>query len=936
LGIQRKSKSLTYSTQRLSGAELSTVKDPNVINGLAGKAAGVTITRSASGVGGSARVIMRGNKSTRENQPLYVIDGVPVANFTPAQPTDVWGQSSGAGSGGRDGGDGISNINPDDIESINLLKGASASALYGSQAANGVILITTKRGKSGQARIDFSSNYSAETPLLKPELQYRYGQTVAPTGSNTGTAESWGSKVSAPDHVDDFFRTGNTWINSLSLSGGNQIAQTYFSYSNTSSNGMMPSSEFDRHTFNFRESLKLFKEKLSIDANMTFVNQENKNRPVSGMYNNPLTGLYLFPRGQSFATYRDNYEYMSPSRNMMLQNWWNINYDKGWGGDDNQQNPYWALYRNIREDSRNRGLASVTLKYQMNNWLSVQARGSFDKSFDKYELKSYAGTQSVLAASNGRYTLENATNTQLYGDLIATATPKIGENFSLTANLGTSILDLEGNNRTFFDTDPNSNPGLGIANKFVVSNITPNALFSTASVDNKQVQSLFASGSLGFHDNLFLDVTVRNDWSSTLAFTPDANNGFIYYSAGLTAVISDMVKLPEFISFGKARVSYARVGNDITPYATNPPYKYVQTSNGEVKTILNTKAPYPGTYLRPEDNRSIEIGTEWRFAHDRIGFDLTFYKNNNYRQYMEVPAPLGSGYSVYYLNLGNIENKGIEAVVTLVPVKTKSFSWTSSFNLASNKNKVVSLSDAGIPGSGVDNPFTLTGFGVNMYASYIREGGSWGDIYANKQLVKDANGSIKLDADGKPITENIQGLGKLVGNPNPDFSLGWNNSIEYKRIYANVLIDGRFGGEVMSVTQAVNDKYGVSETTAAARDAGGVSVDAVNAGGSKVTTVDAQKYYQAVGGRDGVGELYIYDATNIRLRELAVGYSFPSFSKAIKDIRLGFVGRNLFLFNKKAPFDPETSAATSNALQGVDVFGMPSARSYGLNLKFVF
>lgn len=935
LGIQRKSKSLTYSTQKLSGSEVSNIKDANMINALAGKAAGVTITRSTSGVGGSARVILRGNKSTRENQPLYVIDGVPVANFSPAQPSDVWGQSSGAGSGGRDGGDGISNINPDDIENINILKGASASALYGSQAANGVILITTKKGKIGQSRLEYSTNYTSESILLKPALQYSYNQTGAPTATTTGTAESWGSKGTSPDHVSDFFRTGGTWINSLSFSGGNQTAQTYFSYSNTSSKGIMPTSKFDRHTINVRETLKVLNDKLSVDGNFTFITQKNHNRAVSGMYNNPLTGLYLFPRGLNFDDYKNNFEYFSPSRNVMLQNWWNINNEKGFGGDDNQQNPYWSLNRNLRDDKRDRGLGSLTLKYQFAKWLNVQARGSFDKSFDNYELKSYAGTQSVLAASNGRYTLEKASNTQLYGDLIATATPRLSDKLTLTANIGTSILDLKGNDRVFFDTDPTANPGLEYANKFVVSNIRPGALFSTASIDRKQVQSLFASTQFGFKDYLFLDLTVRNDWSSTLAFTPSVDGGFLYYSAGLTAVISDMVELPSAISFAKARISHAKVGNDIAPYATNPPYKFIQTSNGEVKPILNTKTPFPGTFLKPEDNRSFEIGTEWRFLNNKLGFDFTFYKNNNYRQYMEIPAPLGSGYSTYYLNLGNIQNTGIEAMINATPYSSKNLTWTSTVNLAANKNKIVKLSDASIPGAGPDNAFTLTDFGVNMFASKLKEGGQWGDIYTNKQVVRSNSGEIVLDADGKPTTTNI-GAGILIGNPNPKFTLGWNNSFDIRKFTVSFLIDGRFGGKVMSVTQAVLDKYGVSEASASARDGGGVKVAAEDANGGKVSSVDAQKYYTSYGGRDGAGEMYIYDATNIRLRELAIGYSLPSFSKAVKEIRIGIVGRNLFFFKKKAPFDPETSMSTGNGLQGVDVFGLPSTRSLGVNLKFVF
>ncbi len=936
LGIQRKAKSLTYATQQLSGGEVSKVRDVNVINGLAGKAAGVQITRSASGIAGSARVVIRGNKSTRENQPLYVIDGVPVPNFSPEQPTDVWGQSSGSGSGGRDAGDGISNINPDDIESINILKGASAAALYGSQAANGAIIITTKRGTAGQARIDFSSNFTVDNILLKPELQYRYAQTIPQTDSTTGTAESWGAKTSVPDHVTDFFQTGLTWVNSISLSGGNQLAQSYFSYSNTYNRGIIPTSTFKRHTLNFRETLRLLNDRLTLDGNVMAVAQNADNRPVSGLYNNPLTGLYLFPRGLDFNTYKNNFEYFSPSRNVNLQNWWNINNEKGFVGDDNQQNPYWALFRNLREDSRQRGLASLTAKYQFARWLSVQARGSFDKSYDQYELKSYAGTQSVLAASNGRYTLEKTFNTQLYGDVIATIQKGLGKEIALTANVGASILDLKGNDRVFFDTDPNEGQGLEYANKFIVTNIRPTALITQGSIDRKQTQSVFASADLGLKDYLFLDLTGRNDWSSSFAFTPTSNKGYFYYSAGLTGIISEMVRLPDVISFAKARVSYAKVGNDIPPYISNPAPFTLSTNNGTVQLIKNTKVPVPGVFLKPEDNRSFEAGAEVRFLKNRLGFDFTWYRNNNYNQYVEIPAPLGSGYSNYYLNLGNIQNTGIEAIVTLVPFSSKNFTWTSTFNLATNKNRIVKLSDPNVPGADSSNKFVLSDFGVNMFGSFIKEGGSWGDIYGNKGFVRDAKGAIMLDSTGTPQTANSPGV--LLGNPNPKFTIGWNNSFTYGKVFLSFLVDGRFGGKVMSVTQAVLDRDGVSEVSAAARDNGGVQLtNAVSANGQPFTgKADAQKYYTAIGGRAGLGEAYLYDATNIRLREVSVGYEIPITSKTIREARISLIGRNLFFFKKEAPFDPELTMSTGNGLQGVDVFGLPSTRSMGINLKFGF
>ncbi|MGN7721483.1 SusC/RagA family TonB-linked outer membrane protein [Chitinophaga sp. 22620] len=933
LGIEKKSKELTYSTQQLSSSDLSRVKDANVINSLAGKAAGVTISRSASGLGGTARVIMRGNKSTRENQPLYVIDGVPMANFSPSQPANVYGQSSDIQSGaGRDGGDGISNINPDDIETINILKGASASALYGSQAANGVIVITTKKGRAGRARIDVSSDATFESPMLKPDLQYRYAQS--PSSSTPGSNQSWGPKTNAKKHVDDFFKTGATYTNSLALSGGNEIAQSYFSYSNTSSKGIMPTAKFNRHTFNFRETLKLLNDKLTADANITFLSQKAHNRPGTGFYFNPLTGLYLFPRGLNFDSYRDNYTYFSQKRNTELQNWWNINSDSNWAGDPEQQNPYWIQHRNLRDESRTRGMASLALKYQLLDWLSVQARGSFDKSYDEYEMKAYASTQASLAPPNGRYTVEKEFNTQLYADLIFSANKKLSEQFNLAATIGTSVMDQKIRDRNLTDVAFDAARGLVYANKFQITNIDPMALTSIQGLDRKQVQALFGSAQLGFKDYLFLDLTGRNDWSSTLAFTPIADKGFFYYSAGITGVISEMMRLPEVINFAKVRFSYAKVGNDIAPYNSRPADFTVRITGGAPQLLLNNSGPYPGTYLKPEDNRSIEAGFDIHFFKDRLSLDMTFYKNNNFRQYMEIPAPSGSEFLTYFVNLGNIQNKGIEGMLTAVPVKGKDFTWTSNVNFSTNQNKVVKLSDDAISGADPSSRFVLTQFGSNMFGSFIQEGGSWGDIYTNRSLRYTKDGAMIVDNTGKPM-DSTSGFYN-VGNPNPKFNLGWNNTFDYKNFSLTFLIDGRFGGKVMSMTQAVLDQYGVSEASATARDNNGVDVRAVDEAGKAVTKIDANKYYLAVAGRAGIGSLYMYDATNIRLRELALSYRIPVKSKVIRNLQVAVIGRNLFFLKNDAPFDPEVSAGGDNRLQGIDVFGQPATRSIGASLKVGF
>ncbi|PSL29868.1 SusC/RagA family TonB-linked outer membrane protein [Chitinophaga ginsengisoli] len=938
LGIPKSNKELPYSTGHLVSDDISTVKDANVINSLSGKIAGVMINRSASGIGGSARVILRGNKSTRENQPLYIIDGVPMANFTPSQPTDIWGQSSGiVGTGGRDGGDGISNINPDDIESISVLKSASSAALYGSQAANGVIMITTKKGNAGKGRINVASDLMVDAPMLLPKLQFRYGQTTRPYKDDKdklqpGSADSWGDKVQAPDHTRDFFRTGLTSTNGLSYSGGAENTQYYLSYANTMNRGILPANHFQRHTFNTRITSNLLKKKLAVDANISYVIQDVLNRPSSGLYYNALTGLYNMPRGLDFNTYKQ-YEYHDPTSNLSLQNWWNIRRDRDWTGLDDQQNPYWVQYRDQRRETRYRGMASLSLKYRLASWLWLQARGNIDKSDDRYEMSAHAGTQQVLSPPNGRYTREVENNTQLYADMILTGSKQFCPQVKVQAMLGVSITDVKAHDRTLTSTNPTAADGLIVPNVFSTDNISAKALDAQKSIDKKQLQALFGSAQLNWKQRVFLDLTGRNDWSSTFAFTPIKDKGYFYYSAGISTVLSEWFNLPAAISFAKVRVSYAKAGSDIAPYASRPARFLIMTTAGVPRVNFNTRAPYPGIYLKPEDNRSLETGLEFRFLKDRVGIDVTWYKNNNYQQYMEVRAPTGSGYLFYYLNLGNIQNKGWEATLNIVPVQERQWRWNTNFNLTINSNKVVKLSNNSIPGAGPDNYYILTDFLTNMYGSFIKEGGSWGDIYTNKELYRNDKGQLVIDNQGNLITRNVL---KKVGNPNPRFMLGWNNSITYKNYALSFQIDGRFGGKVMSVTNSVLDSYGVSEASAKARDAGGVTINAVYENGAPLTgTYDERKYFATIGGRAGIGETYMYDATNIRLREISLTCKLPLKSKWINMMQVGLIGRNLCFFKLNAPFDPEVSMSSGNGLQGIDVFGVSALRSIGANIKLV-
>ena len=890
LGISREKKSLTYASQEVDGAELTAVPDVNAINALAGKAAGLFINRNGSGVGGSTRIVLRGNRSLTDNEPLIVIDGIPMINSRQGNQGSLFG-------GGIDSGDGISNINPDDIESLTVLKGASAAALYGSQAANGVILITTKRGAAGAAKISFSSSLITENAAYRPDLQFRYGQT------SDGAEFSWGGPVNAPDHVEDFFQTGTNWINSLAISGGNEQMQTYFSYSNTSAKGIVPTNELERHNFNFTETGSFFGGRLEVTGTANFINQEVQNRPAGGLYFNPLTGLYFFPRGLDFNNYRDNFEVFSDERNFNVQNWI--------ADRDIQQNPYWILNRNLNNQTRNRVIASISAKIQLNDWMSLNLRGNVDNSVDEAKQEIFASTQATLSDNNGRYVLQRFNNTQTYADAILSMNRQF-DGMSFNANVGASTRKIE------FAQDNFDSQGadLRFANIFSLQNILqPNAnIFQD--LTRSKLNGVFASVSLGFNSTYYLDATVRNDWASTLP-----NESFLYYSVGGSVVLSELMR-GDAIDFAKFRISYATVGNDVAAYVTNP-----RTSNHEISSVtglnVNRVGPLPGSPLAPEISRSLEFGLDLRTFNNRLRLDLSYYRNNTTNQFIRIGAPAGSGFSQYLVNAGDVQNSGVEVLLGYDIVQTADFSWDASLNLAANSNEILELHPS------LDNgEFFINDAGVNSYGMVVRVGGSFGDIYGRK-FQRDASGNIMVE-DGVPLP--APGALEFVGNPNPDLMAGLSNTFNFKGISLKVLIDGRFGGEVMSITEALLDEFGVSERSAAARDAGGVEIGGL--------TLDPEAYYTTVGGRSGITEAYVYDATNIRLRELSLSFNLPqSFIESlgfVKSARLSLIGRNLFFIQNEAPFDPDITFSTGVGFQGVDVFSLPSTRSFGFNLSLGF
>jgi len=892
LGIKKARKSLTYAAQDIKAEELNKVKQTNPINSLSGKVAGVAITRSASGAGGSVKVTLRGNSSIGNNQPLYVVDGIPLSNPSAGQPGSTFGDING---GNKDGGDALSLINPDDIESLTILKGASASALYGSAGLNGVILITTKRGKSGSFKVDFSSNVTVEDVAYMMDFN-----------------------DDAQKNIDNFLSSGATYINSLSISGGTENAQTYFSYSNTNSTGILPLNEMKQHTFNIRETAQLLNDKLQLSASVMGASQNIKNRAVSGLYFNPLVGVYGFDTSAGSLSDYANFEEFDSGRNIMKQRWFR-------GTSDIEQNPYWITNRNPSNDSSKKLVASLNLNYKINDWLSIQARGTYDKTLREFERKIYATSEATLAPANGRYMITQNDFTQTYGDLIANINTNITENISVSAVVGASTTR---STTEYLNADSGTNGGLQFANVFAIQNFKASSSVGfTQNSYEIRGNSLFASATFGFNDNIFVDVTARNDWTSTL---PEANNSFFYPSLGITGILSELFELGANVSFAKLRASYAEVGSGFGADQISP-NRSINFGGGINST--DPLRPFPGTTPKPERQRSFEIGTEWRFHNNRLGVDLGYYRTSTINQYFRVPVSttiVASG--VAGINAGDILNKGFEATIFAVPVQNDDFKWTTTLNFATNDNEILSISDDTVQGLIPTDFFTISGKGVNTFGSYLVEGGSFGDIYAHV-IKKDANGTPIYDSGAFIIddTNQVDGLTK-VGNANPNFTLGWNNSFEYKNFTVDFLIDGKFGGQTMSMTEAIVEGF----SNNSARETANGTVNIVDLSGT-ASTMTAQEYYGKVGGRNGFTGEYIYSATNIRLAELAVGYNFKLADNSFfKRVKASLVGNNLFFFYKDAPHDPNVSLSTGNALQGVDVLGLPSTRSIGLNLNLTF
>lgn len=899
LGIKRAEKALSYNVQSVGSNELTRNKDANFVNSLNGKVAGVSISKSASGVGGATRVIMRGAKSIEgDNNVLYVIDGIPIFNFSGGRDSGIMGE-------GRVSSEGIADLNPEDIESISVLAGPSAAALYGSNAANGAILITTKKGKEGRVDISFSSSADFSSPLLMPEFQNTYGNKL-------GSYESWGEKLATPSSYDpkkDFFRTGTNFINALTLNMGNEFNQTFASVATTNSRGIVPNNTYNRYNFTIRNTTRMFKNKVQLDLGASYIKQKDNNMVSQGEYWNPIVAAYLFPRGESFEGIK-TFERYDNVRNFPTQ-YWPIS-DSRFAN----QNPYWTAYRNLAPDDKDRFMFNAGLTYNIFDWLSVAGRIRLDKTFITSERKIYASSFNYFAKEKGAYDYYDYKDHQTYIDAIANINKSFGK-FSLAANVGYSYSDYASLTRGY-----GGNLVL-VPNKFSLNNINPtDSKIREAGGDSKvRNVAAFASAELGWRSMVYLTLTGRNDWNSRLVNSSEES--FFYPSVGLSGVISEMTKLPSFISYLKVRGSYTEVGSPVSRSGMTPGTITTPIVGGSLKST----DIYPFTDYKAERTKSYEFGLTARFW-KKLSFDFTWYKSNTYNQTFIGELPEGSGYKAVYLQAGNVENRGVEMALGYSD-NFGGLQWNSSLVYSKNVNEIKEMvKDYHHPLS--PKPINIPEVSKDNGRVLLKVGGSINDIYARKVLAKDNQGFVNVSPSGGMSLETVEPI--YLGKTTPDFTMGWNNNFTYKNFGLSFLINARFGGVVTSSTQALLDRFGVSKASADARDAGGVMIP--NQG-----LYDAKKYYTLVAtGENDLAGYYTYSATNVRLQELTLSYKFNSklFNNVIKDLTLSFVATNPWMIYCKAPFDPELTASTGTYGQGNDYFMQPSLKSYGFSVKFKF
>ena len=915
LGIKREKKALGYAMQEVKTDNMKENKSLSVANMLQGKVAGVQISQSGSGMGGSTRIVMRGlNSLSGNNQPLWVVDGVPINDGVQDNATQ-WG--------GTDTSGAASQINPEDIESISVLKGANAAALYGSRAQSGAIIVTTKKGKQGQPlEIEYNGNLEFNTIYSPYKYQNVYGQ-----GSNgvftTEAKSSWGPKMEGQmvdhwrktiygdsnydkvallpqgDYVKEFYETGTSFNNTLTASAGGEHLTGRISFTDSRNDGVTPNHSINRQYFDVNTE---FKSKwLTLGAKLNYMRESRKNAPGQGEYG-LMTQLVYMPRGIRMADLKNDFI----NANNRVINWS--------GPSDLYANPYgMVMSTNGNDNLRNRFLGQLRASARFTDYLTLTGRVGMDYYTDNY--KSFGTYLADGSGTTSNYSSSRTSNKEFNADLILNFDKQFGD-FSVSANLGTSIY-----NTTY--------EGLvGVAGTYEIPGWIAMAngerRQASESYSKKEIQSVFGNASVGWKSMLYIDVTGRNDWSSTL---PAANRSYFYPSVGLSGIISEMVKLPEAIDYLKLRASWAKVGNDTNPYQLSYVYSN-STSIVNGGTVLEMKLPdtYPLRDLKPEETVSYEFGLDYRMFKNRLGVDLTYYNSYTKNQILAINTPATSGFTGKMINAGKIKSHGVELMITGTPIQTKDWKWDVTLNWGMNRTECEEL----------DPNVQRHTLGSTRIASVVVEnGGKFGDIVANNAYKRDAQGRILVDDEGMPIKETD----KVIGNMMPDWTGSIGTSLQWKDFSFSALVDIRYGGNFISMTDNYATTAGNSERSLAGRD--GMVVDGIveSTGQKNTTQISAEQYWSSVGGSNGVAEEFMYDATYVKLRELSFGWNLPQIwlrKTPLKAVKISAVARDLFYIYKDAPVSAEAAFSREDYSQAFEYASLPPTRTFGfsLNVKF--
>lgn len=936
LGIKRSQKALGYALQEVKGDALTTVREQNITNALSGKVSGIQIIKGSSGPGSSSKIVLRGSSSlSGSNQPLIVIDGVPMDNTTGSSNNDFWNP-------GADMGNGLSDINPEDIESLTVLKGASAAALYGSRAGNGVIQITTKSGRKNQGLgVTVSSSIGVESLFTSPELQNSFGQGEKGAFKDN-VSSSWGPKITgqeytkwdgtkatmqAYDNVKNYFRSGLDLTENVAFSQMYDKSTIYTSLTRTDNKSHIPGASLGRTNMMVRATTKFGPDsRWSTDTKVQYIRTFVQNRPLNGSNSsNAFQAIYSLPRSMDIR----DFSAARTAKGDML-----------WYGAGNQVNPYWASRYNLNQDTRDRFLLNAALKYQITDWMNAEIRFGSDQYSTRIENKTYSG--SPIIGGGGNYATEQIRFFENnYSFLLSAHKDNLIDKLGLSGSLGGNLMERKHNGLRV------ESGQLIVPNLFSVNNGAERPK-NMETFSHKKINSLYGTAQLSWDGYFFLDGTLRNDWSSSLA---KAHRSFLYPSLSASLVVTDMLRkldvtVPHWISFAKLRASMAQVGNDLEPYQLYSSYSIKKDPLGN--TIANIDNTLYSDQVRSELIKSTELGLELRLFDGRLGFDFAWYRSNATNQLIRLPLDPGSGYEGKMINAGNIQNEGVELMINADLIRSRDFRWSTQLNLSHNENRIIKLYDGG----GVDSPVTEYTLGSYENLKILaREGGKYGELWGTSyQRVTDPTsplyGKILVDENGLPLA----GEAKKLGDQQPDLLVGLTNTLHFRGFDLSFLFDARLGGKMFSGTNHYLQEAGVAAATATG-DRQKFVVDgavATQEGGKTVykankKEVSPEDYWGTItkrGGNLGITEENVYDASSIRLRNIALSYSLPTTllkKTPFQRVKLGVSCNNVWLISSHLRgIDPESVFATGTNATGYEFVSSPSTRSFLFNVTLGF